>query len=125
MKIHEYQGKRILKHFNVPIQDGYILTEIEKASETIKKVQDDFNTKDIVVKAQIHAGGRGAGYFKNNFNKNGGVQVISKKKDVLEIAKMMLGNTLITKQTGKQHNIEHGINASIKKEMSKRALKIK
>ena len=46
MKIHEYQGKRILKNFGVPIQDGYILEDIAAARDTIKKVQDDFNTTD-------------------------------------------------------------------------------
>ena len=91
MKIHEYQGKRILKDFNVPIQDGYILTEIEKASETIKKVQDDFNTKDIVVKAQIHAGGRGKG---------GGVKYSPDFETALQNTKNILGMNLVTHQTG-------------------------
>ena len=91
MKIHEYQGKRILKDFNVPIQDGYILTEIEKASETIKKVQDDFNTKDVVVKAQIHAGGRGKG---------GGVKYSPDFETALQNTKNILGMNLVTHQTG-------------------------
>ena len=91
MKIHEYQGKRILKDFNVPIQDGYILTEIEKASETIKKVQDDFNTNDVVVKAQIHAGGRGKG---------GGVKYSPDFETALQNTKNILGMNLVTHQTG-------------------------
>ena len=61
MKIHEYQGKKILKKFKVPIQDGYTLDQISEAENTIKKVQNDFNTMDVIVKAQIHAGGRGKG----------------------------------------------------------------
>ena len=61
MKIHEYQGKQILKNFNVPIQDGYIIDDISNADKIIKKVQKDFNTTDVIVKAQIHAGGRGKG----------------------------------------------------------------
>ena len=77
MNLHEYQAKAILKDFNLPILKGkyYIndLSSVEKDLETLKG-------PPWVVKAQIHAGGRGAGYFKNNFNKNGGVQVISKKK---------------------------------------------
>ena len=56
MKIHEYQGKRILKDFDVPIQDGYIIEDINIAEDTIKKVQKDFDTNDVVVKAQLHAG---------------------------------------------------------------------
>ena len=61
MKIHEYQGKQILNNFNVPIQDGYVIEDIGSAEETIRRVQQDFNTTDVVVKAQIHAGGRGKG----------------------------------------------------------------
>ena len=61
MKIHEYQGKKILKRFNVPIQDGFILEDILDAETIIKQVQNDFKTTDVIVKAQIHAGGRGKG----------------------------------------------------------------
>ena len=61
MKIHEFQGKSILKKFNIPIQDGYTIQNINDAAETIKKVQKEFNTEDVIVKAQIHAGGRGKG----------------------------------------------------------------
>ena len=53
-----------------------------------------------VVKSQIHAGGRGAGYFKNSFNDKGGVQVVNNKSDVISIASSMMGNILVTKQTG-------------------------
>ena len=61
MKIHEYQGKEIFKSYNIPIQDGYVIEKIDDALETIKKVQEEFNTEAVVVKAQIHAGGRGKG----------------------------------------------------------------
>ena len=61
MKIHEYQGKKILRKYNIPIQDGYIIKDLSKARNTITKVQEDFNTEDVIVKAQIHAGGRGKG----------------------------------------------------------------
>ena len=49
MKIHEYQGKSILKKFNIPIQDGYTIQNISKAEDTIKKVQNDFDTEDVLV----------------------------------------------------------------------------
>ena len=91
MKIHEYQGKRILKDFDVPIQDGYILEDINTAEETIKKVQQDFNTEDVIVKAQIHAGGRGKG---------GGVKYSPDFETALEHTKNILGMNLITHQTG-------------------------
>ena len=91
MKIHEYQGKRVLKDFNVPIQDGYIIEDITLAEETIKKVQQDFKTEDVIVKAQIHAGGRGKG---------GGVKYSPDFKTALEHTKNILGMNLITHQTG-------------------------
>jgi len=91
MKIHEYQGKRILKDFDVPIQDGYIIQDINRAEETIKKVQQDFNTQDVIVKAQIHAGGRGKG---------GGVKYSPDFESALGHTKNILGMNLITHQTG-------------------------
>ena len=91
MKIHEYQGKRILKDFDVPIQDGYIIEDINIAEDTIKKVQKDFDTNDVVVKAQIHAGGRGKG---------GGVKYSPDFETALEHTKNILGMNLITHQTG-------------------------
>ena len=91
MKIHEYQGKQILKKFNVPIQDGYILENISDAEKVIQKVQNDFNTKDVIVKAQIHAGGRGKG---------GGVKYSPDFESALKNTKNILGMNLITHQTG-------------------------
>jgi len=91
MKIHEYQGKKILSDFNVPIQDGYLVEDIKLAEDTIKKVQKDFNTKDVIVKAQIHAGGRGKG---------GGVKYSPDFKTALKHTQNILGMNLITHQTG-------------------------
>ena len=90
MKIHEYQGKKILGDFNVPIQDGYIIEDLNKAEDTIKQVQKDFNTKDVIVKAQIHAGGRGKG---------GGVKIAKSLEEVKKIASEILGMNLVTPQT--------------------------
>ena len=61
MKIHEFQAKAILKNYDIPIQDGYVIEDIKEAKSMIEKVKNDFNSKDVVVKAQIHAGGRGKG----------------------------------------------------------------
>ena len=61
MKIHEYQGKDIFKSYGIPIQDGYVIEHIDDALPTIEKVQKEFKTEAVVVKAQIHAGGRGKG----------------------------------------------------------------
>ena len=62
MKVHEYQGKKIFADYGMPVQDGYVFEKIEDAESTIKKVQKDFNTEDVIVKAQIHAG-----VIKNKF----------------------------------------------------------
>ena len=66
MKIHEYQGKEIFKSYNIPVQDGYVIENINDALPTIEKVQKTFKTEAVVIKAQIHAGGRGkAGGIKS------------------------------------------------------------
>ena len=91
MKIHEYQGKSILKKYNVPIQDGYTINNVAKAAETIQKVQKDFNTNDVIIKAQIHAGGRGKG---------GGIKYSSDFNSALKNANQVLGMNLKTHQTG-------------------------
>ena len=91
MKIHEYQGKSILKKFDIPIQDGYTINKIEEAEAIIKKVQKEFKTNDIVVKAQIHAGGRGKG---------GGVKYCPDFNSAFKSCKDILGMNLVTHQTG-------------------------
>ena len=91
MKIHEFQGKNIFKHYGIPIQDGYVIENLTDASATIEKVQKEFNSKAVMVKAQIHAGGRGKG---------GGVKYCPTTKDALENVSNMLGMNLVTPQTG-------------------------
>ena len=91
MKIHEYQGKEILKSYGIPIQDGYVIDNIEHAQLTINKVQKKFDTEAVVVKAQIHAGGRGKG---------GGVKFSPSTESALENSNNMMGMNLITHQTG-------------------------
>jgi len=91
MKIHEFQGKNIFKHYGIPIQDGYVIENLTDASATIEKVQQEFNSKAVMVKAQIHAGGRGKG---------GGVKYCPTTKDALENVINMLGMNLVTPQTG-------------------------
>lgn len=91
MKIHEYQGKEILKSYGIPIQDGYVIDNIEDAQLTINKVQKKFDTEAVVVKAQIHAGGRGKG---------GGVKFSPSTESALENCNNMVGMNLITHQTG-------------------------
>ncbi|MCK5853380.1 ADP-forming succinate--CoA ligase subunit beta [bacterium] len=92
MKIHEYQAKSILKNFNVPIPEGYVAFSVEEAVEAAKKLPTDI----AVVKAQIHAGGRGKG---------GGVKIAKNIDEVKELASSILGMNLMTHQTGPEGKI--------------------
>ena len=87
MNIHEHQAKKILKDFGAPISNGVVIFSPNEISEKIKKL----NFKEFVLKAQIHAGGRG---------KAGGVKLIKTIKELTEEAEKMFGKTLVTHQTG-------------------------
>ncbi len=91
MNIHEYQGKEILKSFGVAVQEGILAETVEQAVEAAKKMKADYNSDWVVVKAQIHAGGRGKG---------GGVKLAKNLDEVQERASAILGMQLITPQTG-------------------------
>ncbi|MEO7970943.1 MAG: ADP-forming succinate--CoA ligase subunit beta [bacterium] len=87
MKIHEYQGKELLKNFGVPVPRGLVARSPEEAFAAAKELGTDV----VVVKAQIHAGGRGKG---------GGVKLAKSPEEAREIASQMLGMKLVTHQTG-------------------------
>ena len=87
MNIHEHQAKEILKEFGAPVSNGVVIFSIDE----IKKKISQLNSKEFVLKAQIHAGGRG---------KAGGVKLIKKVEDLEQEAKKMMGKILITHQTG-------------------------
>jgi succinyl-CoA synthetase beta subunit len=87
MKIHEYQGKELLKKFGVPVPRGLVARSAEEAFQAAKELGTDI----VVVKAQIHAGGRGKG---------GGVKLAKSPEEAREIASKMLGMKLVTHQTG-------------------------
>ena len=96
MNLHEYQAKILLKNNNVRVLAGNpVLNDNE-----IDSAVDSIQTPVMVVKSQIHAGGRGAGKFKNSGDDKGGVRVCFSKEEAKENAKKMLGKTLVTKQTG-------------------------
>ena len=97
MNLHEYQAKKLLQQFGLPLLKGKAYVNNLK---TIEKDLSDLSGPPWIVKSQIHAGGRGAGYFQKPFNDKGGVQVIQDKAQVPVIANSMLGNILVTKQTG-------------------------
>ena len=97
MNLHEYQAKEILKKFNLPLLNGLSYVE---SLDSLQQDLDKLKGPPWVVKSQIHAGGRGVGHFITPLNNKGGVQVVHSKKEAEDIAKAMLHNTLITKQTG-------------------------
>lgn len=98
MNIHEYQAKEILKSYGVAIQNGFVAENAEEAHEAAEKVKTEFNSDWCVVKAQIHAGGRGKGKIMGIEQR--GVQVAKSPENAAEIANNMLGGTLVTLQTG-------------------------
>jgi succinyl-CoA synthetase beta subunit len=118
MNIHEYQAKALLKEFGAPVAAGVAIMSADDAEAAAKALPGPV----YVVKSQIHAGGRGKGKFKElGGDAAGGVRVVKSIEDVVKNANEMLGNTLVTKQTGpagKQVNrlyIEDG--ADIAKEL--------
>ena len=87
MKIHEYQAKSVLARYGVPVPRGEVAFSPAEAGEIARRLGGDV----VVVKAQIHAGGRGKG---------GGVKLAKSADEAEQIAKQMLGMTLVTHQTG-------------------------
>ncbi|GAA4215534.1 ADP-forming succinate--CoA ligase subunit beta [Sphingomonas endophytica] len=97
MNIHEYQAKELLAKFGVPVPAGYAAMSVDEAVEVSKKLPGPL----YVVKAQIHAGGRGKGKFKElPEGSKGGVRLAKTEDEVRHAATEMLGNTLVTIQTG-------------------------
>lgn len=90
MKVHEYQGKALLKKYQIPIQDGVVVDDPENIEDAIREVQTQFDTEAVVVKAQVHAGGRGKG---------GGVKFSSTFAAAKDNARNILGMKLVTHQT--------------------------
>ena len=103
MKIHEYQAKDLFRIYGVAVPEGYPAFSVKEALEAYDKL----NTETVVVKAQIHAGGRGKG---------GGVKLAHSRSEVEELASKILGMNLITHQTGSEGKevqrllIEEGVN---------------
>ena len=97
MNIHEYQAKQLFADAGVAVPNGTVAQSEQEFDQALSGLPDG---KAIVVKAQIHAGGRGKGTFKDGYQ--GGVHVVSSPDEALEKAKAMLGNVLVTKQTGEE-----------------------
>jgi len=98
MNLHEYQAKELLKKYNVPVQEGIAVDTVMAAEEAYRQIKTQTNNNFAVVKAQIHAGGRGKGKIAGSEQR--GVAVGKSLEDVTTIAKNILGHTLVTIQTG-------------------------
>jgi succinyl-CoA synthetase beta subunit len=98
MNLHEYQAKELLKRFNVPVQEGIVCSSALQAEEAYRQIHSQYGSKFAVVKAQIHAGGRGKGKIAGTEQR--GVAVAKNAEEVKSIAQKILGGTLVTIQTG-------------------------
>lgn len=95
MNVHEYQAKQLFADAGVTVPNGTVAQSADQIDQALASFSSD---QAVVVKAQIHAGGRGKGSFTNGFK--GGVHVVSSSEEAREKAAAMLGNILVTKQTG-------------------------
>ena len=98
MNLHEYQAKELLKKYQVPVQEGFACSTANEAEEAYRQIHTQYGSKFAVVKAQIHAGGRGKGTIVGKDQR--GVAVGKNMEDVVRIAGNILGGTLVTLQTG-------------------------
>jgi succinyl-CoA synthetase beta subunit len=107
MNIHEYQGKEILKRYGVKIQDGIVASTPDEAVEAARTMMERTGSKFVVVKSQVHAGGRGKGKIVGSEQR--GVAVANSLEKVREIAVNLLGGTLVTHQTGPEGRVVNKI----------------
>src|SRR5438067_9520686 len=103
MNIHEYQAKGLFERFGAATTRGKVASTPEEA----EKIAREIGATEVVVKAQVHAGGRGKGTFANGFK--GGVHVVKSPKEAREVAAKMLGQTLMTHQTGAKGRVVHKV----------------
>ncbi len=106
MKIHEYQGKELLRREGVPVPKSKVAFSPEDALKAAKALIEETGNPVVVVKAQIHAGGRGKGRFKEH-PELGGVKVVKGQEAAKDVAAHMLGSTLVTIQTGAEGKVVH------------------
>jgi succinyl-CoA synthetase beta subunit len=96
MNIHEHQGKELLRRYGVPVPRGHVARTADEAEKAAQALEKETGSATVVVKAQIHAGGRG---------KAGGVKVVKTAADAKAVAQALLGKTLVTHQTGPQGRV--------------------
>ena len=93
MNVHEHQAKKILKEFGVAVPNGVVIFNVDDLKNKVKK----FKTSNLIVKAQIHAGGRG---------KAGGIKIVNNENELIKEASNMLGKTLVTHQMMAEQKLE-------------------
>jgi len=107
MNLHEYQAKELLKKYNVPVQEGIACGTVHEVEEAYRQIKTQFGSSFAVVKAQIHAGGRGKGKIKETGIN--GVKVGKSLEEISDFARKILGGTLVTVQTGPAGRIVHKV----------------
>jgi len=112
MNIHEYQAKELFEKFGVPSPAGQVASTPDEAFAAAQAIGSN-----LVIKAQVHAGGRGKGTFKNGFQ--GGVHLCGSAEQVKELAGKMLGETLVTHQTGEEGRVVRKVMIAESVEISK------
>jgi succinyl-CoA synthetase beta subunit len=110
MNIHEYQAKELMLKYGVATPAGAVASTPEEA----EKIARSLNTTDLVIKAQIHAGGRGKGTFTNGFK--GGVKLVKSPEEIRDLASKMLGQTLVTAQTGEAGRLVSKVMVAVSKD---------
>jgi len=107
MNLHEYQAKELLKKYNVPVQEGIACGAVHEVEEAYRQIKTQFGSSFAVVKAQIHAGGRGKGKIKETGIN--GVKVGKSLEEISDFARQILGGTLVTLQTGPSGRVVHKV----------------
>jgi succinyl-CoA synthetase beta subunit len=107
MNLHEYQAKELLKKYNVPVQDGIAVNTPHEAEEAYRQLKTEYGSPFAVIKAQIHAGGRGKGKVKETGVN--GVKVVKSLDELSDISQKILGGTLVTIQTGEAGKVVNKI----------------
>ena len=107
MNLHEYQAKELLKKYGVPVQEGVAASTLHEAEEAYRQIKTQYGSSFAVIKAQIHAGGRGKGKVRENGIS--GVKVVKSLDEVTDVASKLLGGTLVTIQTGEAGKVVNKI----------------
>src|SRR5204863_2837481 len=107
MNLHEYQAKELLKKYNVPVQEGFAYGSVHEVEEAYRQIKTQFGSNFAVIKAQIHAGGRGKGTIKETGMND--VKVAKSLDEISDYARKILGGTLVTVQTGPAGKVVHKV----------------